>query len=103
MHLEAEIDHEDPAKNIICRCERVTEAEIKDAMNRGIEIKTTDQIKRRTRAGMGNCQAQFCQSRVKKLIAEEKGIDVDEVTVRGENKSPAPQRVDINEIRKIDK
>ena len=103
MHLEAKIDHEDPAKNIICRCERVTEDEIKDAMSRGIEIKTTDQIKRRTRAGMGNCQAQFCQSRVKKLIAKERGIDVDEVTVRGENKSLAPQRVDIDEIRKIDK
>ena len=103
MHLEGEIDHQDPAENIICRCERVTEAEIKDAMNRGIEIKTTDQIKRRTRAGMGNCQAQFCQPRVKKLIAEERGIDVEDVTVRGENKAPAPQRVEINKIRKLDK
>lgn len=102
-HPEAEIDHEDPAKNIICRCERVTESEIIDAMNRGIEIKTTDQIKRRTRAGMGNCQSQFCNPRVKKLIARERGVDVEEVTVRGENKGPKPQRVAINKIRKLDK
>ena len=103
MHLDAEIDADDPEENIICRCERVTEAEILDAMNRGIEIKTTDQIKRRTRAGMGNCQANFCKSRVKNLIARETGMEIDEITVRGENKAPKPQRVDIQKIRKMDK
>jgi glycerol-3-phosphate dehydrogenase len=99
-HPEAEIDHDDPAKNIICRCERVTEAEIKEAMSRGIEVKTTDGVKRRTRAGMGNCQANFCQSRVKALIAEHRGVPVEEVAVRGCSK---PQRVDIKKIRNLDK
>ena len=102
MHQEAEIDHEDPAKNIICRCERVTEAEIIDAMNRGIDVKTTDQVKLRTRAGMGNCQGQFCQSRVKKLIAEEKDMDTDQVTVRGEVKGEKPKRVDLKKIKSIE-
>ncbi|MGM0369574.1 MAG: NAD(P)/FAD-dependent oxidoreductase [Bacillota bacterium] len=103
QHLEAEIDHERPEKNIICRCERVTEAEILDAMNRGIELKNTDAIKRRTRAGMGNCQANFCQSRVKKLLAEQMDITVDEVTVRGKYEADPPQRVPINKIRKLAK
>ncbi len=51
--FDRKIDDEDPTKNIICRCEKVTESEIIDAMKRGIPVKSTDAIKRRTRAGMG--------------------------------------------------
>ena len=38
---------------IVCRCEQVTEATIRDAMNRSIPVETLDAVKRRTRAGMG--------------------------------------------------
>ncbi|MFW6301752.1 MAG: NAD(P)/FAD-dependent oxidoreductase [Bacillota bacterium] len=96
-----EIDADQPQKNIICRCETVTEAEILDALDRNIPIKTTDAIKRRTRAGMGNCQADFCRSRVKKLIADYYNDQPEEIAVRDE--SEKPQRVSINKIRKINK
>ena len=43
--------------NIICRCEMVTEGEIMDAINRPLGAKSLDGVKRRTRAGMGRCQA----------------------------------------------
>ncbi|MGM0420086.1 MAG: NAD(P)/FAD-dependent oxidoreductase [Bacillota bacterium] len=95
-----EIDHDDPEKNIICRCETITEAEIKDALTRNIPIETTDAVKRRARAGMGNCQGNFCQSRVKQLIAEVKDMDSEQVEVRDEDKKP--ERVPINKIRKLD-
>ena len=39
---------------IICRCEEVTEGEIKKAIRSG--ARTITGIKRRTRAGMGLCQ-----------------------------------------------
>lgn len=97
--FDGKIDDEDPSKNIICRCEKVTEAEIIDAIHRGIPIKSIDAIKRRTRAGMGNCQGNFCRNRVKAIIARETGIPEEEITLRGKN--TAPERVSINLIRKM--
>ncbi len=58
---------------IVCRCEQVTEATIRDAMNRGIPVETLDAIKRRTRAGMGFCQGQFCKPRVLEVMEDEMG------------------------------
>ncbi len=99
--FKGELESENPEEHIICRCEKVTEAEIKDAFTRGIEISSTDAVKRRTRAGMGNCQGNFCRSRVKELIASIKNISQDDITVRTE-KTPPPQRVDIMTIRKLE-
>ncbi len=67
-------------EKIICRCERVTEGEIVDALNRNIDINSIDAVKRRTRAGMGLCQGNFCAPRVKQLIVREKNIPEEEVT-----------------------
>ena len=51
-------------ERIVCRCEQVTEGEIADSMDRGIEVTTVDGIKRRTRAAMGWCQGTFCRQRI---------------------------------------
>ena len=95
-----EIDSDDPKKHIICRCEQVTEFEILDALQRGIPINSTDAIKRRTRAGMGNCQGQFCGPRVKAVIADYLNVAEDVILKRTEESAP-PQRVDIQIIRKL--
>ncbi len=72
---------ENPAYGkIVCRCETVTEGEILDAIRRPLGAKSLDGIKRRTRAGMGRCQAGFCSPRVVELLARELGIDLTEVT-----------------------
>lgn len=65
--------------NIICRCEVVTEAEVKDAIRRNCGARSVKGVKIRTRAGFGKCQGGFCQSRVVKLLAEELNIDISEV------------------------
>ncbi|MGM0379702.1 MAG: NAD(P)/FAD-dependent oxidoreductase [Bacillota bacterium] len=93
-NFDGEIDHENPEKNIICRCEKVTEAEIIDAINRGIPIDSLDAIKRRTRAGMGPCQGTFCGPRVKKLITKETGLDPEDISWRGKGSSSLPPRED---------
>jgi len=90
--FDGKVDHEDPNKNIICRCESVTESEIVDALNRGIVINHIDGIKRRTRCTMGPCQGHFCTSRVTRVIARELGIKESEVTMRGKGSLPLPPR-----------
>ena len=68
---------------IICRCEVVTEAEIRAAVRRPVGARTIDGIKRRTRAGMGRCQGGFCSPRVAAILAEELGCSLSDVTKDG--------------------
>ena len=69
--------------SIVCRCEMVTEGEIMDAINRPIGARTMDGIKRRTRAGMGRCQAGFCTPRTMEILSRELGIPMTEITKKG--------------------
>lgn len=62
---------------IVCRCEQVREDEIVDALHRGIQVKTVDGVKRRTRAGMGWCQGEFCKPRVIEIMEREYGEKID--------------------------
>ncbi len=66
---------------IVCRCEIVTEAEVRDAIGRG--ARTLDGIKFRTRAGMGRCQGGFCTSRSMELLARTAGTPLTDITKRG--------------------
>lgn len=68
---------------IICRCETVTEAEIVEAVHRPVPARSLDAVKRRTRAGMGRCQAGFCSPRVMEILARELGTDMTRVTKSG--------------------
>lgn len=75
---------EDPKyANVICRCEMVTEGEIINAIRRPVGAVTTDGIKRRTRAGMGRCQAGFCNPRVVEILANELSMDESQIRKSG--------------------
>ena len=77
-----ELIKEDPSYgDIVCRCEMVSVKEIKDAVKRG--AKTLDGIKFRTRAQAGRCHGGFCTMRIAKIMAQELGIPITEVTKRG--------------------
>lgn len=65
---------------IICRCEMVTLAEIKDAIHRPLGATTIDGVKRRTRAGAGRCQGGFCGPRVLEILSKELNKDPREIT-----------------------
>ena len=69
--------------NVICRCELVTEGEIVDAIKRPVGATTLDGVKRRTRAGMGRCQAGFCSPKTLEILARELGKDITEITKHG--------------------
>lgn len=63
----------------------VTEGEIIDAIRGPLGARSLDGVKRRTRAGMGRCQAGFCSPRVMEILARELGIPVEEITKSGGN------------------
>ena len=69
--------------SMICRCENITEAEIRDSIRRPVGAVTIDGIKHRTRTGMGRCQGGFCTPRVVDILCEELGIKPEEVTRDG--------------------
>ena len=53
---------------IICQCERISRAEIIEAIRRGAT--TVDGVKRRVGSGMGRCQGSRCTWEIKKLLEE---------------------------------
>mmetsp|Transcript_38880 Transcript_38880/g.82061 ORF Transcript_38880/g.82061 Transcript_38880/m.82061 type:complete len:609 (+) Transcript_38880:32-1858(+) len=75
----------EPEKNVVCKCEKVTEAEVIDACHRSIPIDNTQGIRKRTRAGMGHCQGDpenlkpSCEQRVAAIIARERKIPIAKV------------------------
>ena len=69
--------------NIICRCETVSEGEIVDAIRRVPGARSLDGVKRRTRAGMGRCQAGFCSPRVLEILSRELGVPQEQLTKSG--------------------
>lgn len=56
---------------VICRCETITEGEIRAAAHSPVPPVSVDGIKRRCNAGMGRCQGGFCGPRVVEILAEE--------------------------------
>ncbi|MDT8902455.1 (2Fe-2S)-binding protein [Anaeroselena agilis] len=61
----------------ICRCEEVTEDEIRQAIAEGAT--TVNGVKRRTGAGMGLCQGRTCRRLIAGLIAAETGQNPGEI------------------------
>jgi len=80
-------EHPDYGK-IVCRCETVSEGEIRAAIRRNPPAYDIDGVKRRTRGGMGRCQGGFCSPYVMRLIAEEQGMKMEEVTKSGPGSNP---------------
>ncbi len=70
IEIEVEIETENVSMTI-CRCEEVTGAEIAAAIGEG--ARTLNDVKRRSRAGMGMCQGRWCSHAIAALVAAETG------------------------------
>lgn len=78
--LKKEIIKDNPAYGrIVCRCEKITEGEIVEAIRRIPGAVTIDGIKRRVRPGMGRCQGSFCTPKVIEILSRELKIKPEEV------------------------
>ena len=61
---------QDPEKReLVCECENVTRAEVEEIANEPSVHQLSD-IRRRTRVGMGTCQANFCALRSASIFAD---------------------------------
>ncbi|NLD51612.1 MAG: NAD(P)/FAD-dependent oxidoreductase [Clostridiales bacterium] len=69
--------------HIVCRCEMVTEAEVRQAIRQPVGARNLDGVKLRTRAGMGRCQGGFCSPRILHILCEELGLAPEQVTKFG--------------------
>ena len=54
---------------VVCRCERVTAAEVRALIRRG--FRDVNEIKAVTRAGMGACGSKTCASLIRRLFRDE--------------------------------
>lgn len=63
---------------LICRCEEVSQKEILEAINEE-RARTVNEVKKRTRAGMGLCQGKYCLRLVTRILAEHTGQPMEKV------------------------
>ncbi|MBN2126535.1 MAG: FAD-dependent oxidoreductase [Deltaproteobacteria bacterium] len=68
-----------PDEAVICRCERITAGQIRQAIRGG--VRDMNQLKALTRAGMGACGSKTCRPMIWRIF-EEEGVDIGEVTDR---------------------
>ena len=70
---------------IVCRCEKISEGEIVDAIRRNCGATTVKGVKKRVRPGFGKCQGGFCEASVIKILARELGCSMQEIVYGKEN------------------
>lgn len=78
---------------VVCRCEKVTRAELRQAIHNPLGVHTMTGIKYRTRCMMGRCQGGYCQMRMAQMIQDELGVDVRDVTYNRVGSHPFTGRV----------
>lgn len=57
--------------NMVCRCEKVSEGEVVDAIHRNCGATSVKGIKKRLRPGSGKCQGGFCEPLIMGILARE--------------------------------
>jgi len=62
---------------LVCRCEEILSEEVAAALAAGAQ--TVNDVKRRTRAGMGACQGIFCVPVITAMVAQATGVPIDRV------------------------
>ncbi|HOB16285.1 MAG TPA: (2Fe-2S)-binding protein [Defluviitoga sp.] len=70
----------DENKVIICRCEDVTLAEIRNLIKQGFT--TVEEIKRLVRSGMGPCQGKTCGLLIAREIAEITNTSIEKIEIQ---------------------
>ncbi len=66
-----------PAATVTCRCEEILLEEIVASIAAG--ARSVDDVKRRTRAGMGTCQGIFCVPVIAAMVAQATGVPIDRI------------------------
>lgn len=62
---------------VVCRCEGIRSGEIRAAISGGAT--SMNDVKRRTRAGMGICQGIYCRTTVSRMISQEASMPIESI------------------------
>ena len=81
-----------PAAVVVCRCEEVLSDEIVAAIAAGAG--GVDDVKRRTRSGMGFCQGIFCMPYIAAMVARETGTALERIAPMTARAPVRPIRLD---------
>lgn len=84
---------QDDADRIICRCEEITLREIETAVDEGFT--TLNEVKRRTRAGMGLCQSRSCSRLIAQIISRKTGLSMSEIMPVTPRPPTRPVKLDV--------
>ncbi|MCK4339154.1 MAG: NAD(P)/FAD-dependent oxidoreductase [Candidatus Cloacimonetes bacterium] len=70
---------------MVCRCEKVTQAEIIKTIENPLGVRSLDAIKRRCRSMMGRCQGGFCTPRIVEILIDRYGKKPDAIYKNNKN------------------
>ncbi len=80
---------EDPEYgDIVCRCETVTKAEIRRAIENPLGARGIIAVKNRVRATMGRCNGGYCFTRIVDMLNKEYGVAYEDVCLKHANDHP---------------
>ena len=81
---QARLIEEDPEYGeIICRCQKVTKREIRDAIENPFGARSISAVKYRAWATTGRCNGGYCLTRIVDMLIHEYGMRPEEITFRG--------------------
>ena len=78
---------------VICRCQTVTKAELRQAIENPLGVRTIAGIKYRAWVTTGRCNGGYCLPRIAQMLTEDYGLPPEAVTYRGEGSSLFTGRV----------
>jgi glycerol-3-phosphate dehydrogenase len=68
---------------IFCRCQQVTRAEVKQAIENPLGARTLSAIKYRAWATTGRCHGGYCLPKIAQMLVEDYGMDPTQISLRG--------------------
>ena len=81
---QAKLIAEDPEYGeIICRCQKVSKREIRNAIENPLGARSISAIKYRAWATTGRCNGGYCLTRIVDMLVKEYGMKPEEITYRG--------------------
>jgi NAD(P)H-nitrite reductase large subunit len=85
------------AVRCVCRCEEITHAAVMEAIGEGVN--TLNDLRRRTRAGMGVCQGVYCLPEMADLLAQAHGTPVEDLAPM--TSRPPARLVTLDELARL--
>ncbi len=74
--------------DIVCRCETVTKAEVRQAYENPLGAHGIVSIKNRVRATMGRCNGGYCFTRIVDMLCSEYGLPPEDITLKHRDDHP---------------